>query len=193
MPLPPLQRVFFIALALMLLLGGCVQPVVWNFAPTPTTDLTQLADQLASEYGLEQALGRLVTVQPIAGADETPLFAAHTHGFPSDNAPFRQKVSIHTEGPAGWTELGRVELECAELLNESSLEQVKIDPAEVWLTVEGGVGAHSGCLELLRWDGETLAVVISGFSSSPDAGSLVLGTAILLGWSDVDGSDASSP
>ena len=38
----------------------------------------------------------------------------------------------------------RVELECAEHLNEFSVEQVNIDPADVWLTVEGGVGAHSG-------------------------------------------------
>ena len=175
MPLPPLRRVFSIALALMLLLGGCVQPVVWNFAATPTTaaDLTQLADQLASEYGLEQALGRLVTAQQISGVNEEPLFVAHTHGFPPNNSSFRQKVSIHAAGPDGWPELGRVELECAEHLNESSLQQVTIDPANVWLTVEGGVGAHSGCLELLRWDGENLTVVISGFSSSPDAGSLV--------------------
>jgi hypothetical protein len=175
MPLPPLPRVFSIALALMLLLGGCVQPVVWNFAATPTTaaDLTQLADQLASEYGLEQVLGRLVTAQQISGVNEEPLFVAHTHGFPPNNTSFRQKVSIHAAGPDGWPELGRVELECAEHLNESSLEQVTIDPANVWLTVEGGVGAHSGCLELLRWDGEDLTVVISGFSSSPDAGSLV--------------------
>ena len=181
MPLPPLRRVFSLALALMLLLGGCVQPVVWPVSATRTTaarsttgpDLTELADQLAAEYGLAQDLGRLVTVQPIAGADEEPLFVAHTHGFPPDNSSFRQKVSIHAAGPDGWTELDRVELECAEHLNEFSVEQVNIDPADVWLTVEGGVGAHSGCLELLRWDAEALSVVISGFSSSPDAGSLI--------------------
>ena len=181
MPLPPLRRVFSLALALMLLLGGCAQPVVWPVSATPTTgarsttgpDLAELADQLAAEYGLVQDLGRLVTVQPIAGADEEPLFVAHTHGFPPDNSSFRQKVSIHAAGPDGWTELGRVELECAEHLNEFSVEKVNIDPADVWLTVEGGVGAHSGCLELLRWDAEALSVVISGFSSSPDAGSLI--------------------
>ena len=178
MPLPPLRRVFSLALALMLLLGGCVQPVVRPVSATAarsTTapDLTELADQLAAEYGLVQNLGPLITVQPIAGADEEPLFVAHTHGLPPDNSSFRQKVSIHASGPVGWTELGRVELECAEHLNEFSVEQVNIDPADVWLTVVGGVGAHSGCLELLRWDGEALSVAISGFSSSQDAGSLV--------------------
>lgn len=181
MPLPPLRPVFSLTFVLLLLLSGCVQPVSWPVSATPTTfarstdgtDLAELADQLAAEYGLVQDQGRLVTVEPIAGPDEEPLFVAHTHGFPPDNFTFRQKVSFHTSGREGWVELGRVELECAEQLDESSVEQVNIEPANIWLAVEGGVGAHSGCLELLRWDGRELTVDISGFSSSPDAGSLI--------------------
>ncbi len=181
MPLPLLRRVFSFALLLTLLVNGCAQPVMWPVSATPTVSaqsaeaagLAELANQLAAESGLVQDLGPLVTVQPVAtaGGEET-LFVSHTHGFPPDNPSFRQKVWIHAAGPEGWEALGRVELECAEYLNEFSVEQVNIDPVDVWLTVTGGVGAHSGCLELLRWDGENLSVVISGFSSSPDAGSL---------------------
>ncbi len=181
MPLPPLRRLFFLTLVLTLLLGGCTQPSVWPVPSTQSTtsrttsspDLAELADLLAAEYGLNQDQGRLVSAQQISGVNKEPLFVAHSHGFPPNDTSFRQKVSIHAATADGWTELGRVDLECAEHLNESSLEQVTIEPANVWLKVEGGVGAHSGCLELLRWDGEELTVVIRGFSSSPDAGSLV--------------------
>ena len=181
MPLHPLRRVFSSALSLALLLSGCAQPVMWPVSATPTSsgrsveapELVELANQLADGYGLVQDLSPLVKVQPVtnAGGEET-LFVAHTYGFPPDDPSFRQKVSIHAASPEGWKALGRVDLECAEYLNEFSVEQVNIDPVNVWLTVSGGVGAHSGCLELLRWDGEELSVIISGFSSSPDAGSV---------------------
>ena len=182
MPLLSLRRVFSLPLLLIFALGGCAQPVMWPVSATPEVplwsadeaDLEILANQLATEYGLVQDAGPLVTVQPIeeSGGDGT-LLVAHTHGFPPDDPSYRQKVSIHSASPEGWKTLGRVELECAEYLNDFSVEQADIDPVDVWLTVIGGVGAHSGCLELLRWDGEELTVIISGFSSSSDAGSLV--------------------
>ena len=182
MPLPPLRRVFSLTLLLALTLSGCTQPVMWPVSAAPAAsdrsaeeaDRVGLANQLASEYGLVQELGPLVSVQPVedTGGDWS-LFVAHTHGFPPNDPSFKQKISIHAAMPEGWKTLGRVELECAEYLNEFSVEQVNVDPVDVWLTVTGGVGAHSGCLELLQWDGEELTVIISGFSSSPDAGSLV--------------------
>ena len=182
MPLPPLRRVFSLTLLLTIFLSGCAQPAMWPVSGTPTAsvraeeaaDQAELASQLANEYGLVEELGPLVSVQTVeeTGGERT-LFVAHTHGFPPDDPSFRQKISIHAAMPDGWETLGRVELECAEYLNEFSVEQVMIDPVDIWLAVTGGVGAHSGCLEVLRWDGEELRVVISGFSSSPDAGSLV--------------------
>ena len=65
-----------------------------------------------------------------------------------------------------------MELECVNYMEESSLEQVAFEPSNVWLTVQGGAGAHGGCFELLRWDGQSLTVVISSFNSSPNAGSV---------------------
>lgn len=181
MPLPPLRRVFSWTLLLTVLLSGCAQSAVWPVSATPVASVraeeaayqVELASQLATEYGLDEELGPLVSVQTVehTGGDE-PLFVAHTHGFPPDDPSFRQKVSIHAALPDGWKTLGRVELECAEYLNEFSVEQVRIEPFDLWLAVTGGVGAHSGCIELLRWDGEELTVIISGFSSSPDAGRL---------------------
>ncbi len=132
-----------------------------------TPDVQALADQLTAEYGLQEDL---VAVQQIDSVDEQTLFVAHTYGFPPDDSFYMPQVSLHRSTADGWAELGRVELECANYLDETSLEQASIEPASVWLTVQGLAGAHSGCLELLRWDGQTLSLVISGFNSSPDAG-----------------------
>ncbi len=179
MPPQCLRRVFSLAIAMMLFLGGCNQSAIWSIPASPTAvmgdeaDVAALVDQLSDEYGLAQDDYPLVSVQPVLAGGEETLFVAHTHGFPADDPSFRQKVSIHAMEADGWKTLGRVDLECAEYLNAFSVAQANIDPAVLWLTVLGGVGAHGGCLELLRWDGEELAVMISGFSSSPDAGALL--------------------
>ena len=192
MPLPPLRRVFSLTLLLTLLVAGCAQPVTWPVSTSPTasaqsTDaagLARLADRLAAESGLVQDLGPLVTVQPVATAagEETLFVSPHAWLPPRTIHCSDKEFGFTAAGPEGWKALGRVELECAEYLNETSVEQVYLDPVDLWFTVAGGVGAHSGCLELLRWDGENLSVAISGFSSSPDAGSLtdLTGTARLI-------------
>ena len=68
--------------------------------------------------------------------------------------------------------VGRAELACVNYLDEHALQQVAIEPAGLWLTVQGGAGAHGGCLEVLRWDGQALSLVISSFNSIPDAGAV---------------------
>ena len=168
------------ATVLVTLLAACAQPAVVPAGPSTTPaasaasppDLNQLTTQLAADYGMPQDPARGVAAKQIKTGGEQALFVAYTHGLPPDDFTFMHKVSLHATGPNGWSELGRVELQCANYLEESSLEQVEIEPTDVWLTVKGGAGAHGGCLELLRWDGEALAVVISGFSSSPNAGSV---------------------
>ena len=82
------------------------------------------------------------------------------------------RVSIHEAREGGWVELDRVELDCVNYLDEHSLKQVTIEPTGVWLAVQGGAGAHGGCLEVLRWDGLGLSLLISSFNSIPDAGSV---------------------
>ena len=170
-----------LSVALALLVAACVQPVRLPVAgeTTPhtvtaeTPDAGELTEQLAAEYGLKEDPARGVAMKRIESADGRPLFVAYTHGLPPDDSAYMHKVSLHTAGPDGWAELGRVQLECVSYVEESWLEQVEIDANDVWLTVKGGTGAHGACLELLRWDGELFGVVIVGFSSGPDAGSIV--------------------
>ena len=169
---------FAMYIALLTLLGGCIQPTELPAPQEPTPaaertvlpDLSGLTDQLAAEYGMAQDITDSVVAKQIETPGEQSLFVAFTVAYPPDDASFRHKVSIHRPGAEGWVELGRVELECASFLTDSSLNQVEFGQADVWLTVEGLAGAHSGCFELLRWDGANLAIVVGGFSSSPDAG-----------------------
>ena len=190
MQIPNPRRAGLLAVAFAFLLTGCVQPIMLPITPTPavptravptpeaatisaaTPDVEALTDRLAAEYGMVEDPARNVAAKQIEAEAEQPLFVAYTYGPPPDDSSFMHKVSIHAAGPDGWSESGRVELECVNYMEESSLEQVAFEPSNVWLTVQGGAGAHGGCFELLRWDGQSLTVVISGFNSSPNAGSV---------------------
>ena len=115
---------------------------------------------------------RNVAAQPIDAESDPPLVVAFTYGLPPDSFSKMHKVSIHAAMPGGWSELSQVELACVNYLDEFSLELVMVELANIWLSVQGGAGAHGGCLELLRWDGQELSVVISSFNSIPEAGSV---------------------
>ena len=187
------RKVSLLAVALALLLVGCTQPgavttsaisqatpttappatatPVPTVAPPAVPDTEDLADQLATQYGFApDDPNHLVVVQQLDSVDGQPLFVAYTIGQPPNDDSFLHKVSLHAPSPDGWTEQGRLELECVNYLIEDDLTQVAIEPSNVWLTVQGGAGAHSGCFELLRWDGQSLEIVLEGFNSSPDAG-----------------------
>ena len=175
-----LRPVFSTILFLTIALAACEQPVMLPAAglqtPAATAaapDTDALTDRLSAAYGIAGDPARGVSVKQVESGDGQPLFVAFTNGLPPEDDSFTHKISLHAPGQAGWTELGRTDLECVTYLEETWLEQVQIVPGDLWLTVKGGTGAHGGCLELLRWDGNSLHVIVSGFSSSPDAGSLV--------------------
>src|SRR5690606_8280015 len=67
-------------------------------------------------------------------------------------------------------ELARTALECPDYLGEESLEPASLSQDQVWLAGHGGAGAHSGCFELLAWDGDRLTLAASNFNPSPGAG-----------------------
>ena len=140
--------------------------------PAPPPNIATLTEQLAAEYGMAQDPTRNVAAQPIDAESDPPLVVAFTYGLPPDSFSKMHKVSIHAAMPGGWSELSQVELACVNYLDEFSLELVMVELANIWLSVQGGAGAHGGCLELLRWDGQELSVVISSFNSIPDAGSV---------------------
>ena len=102
-----------------------------------------------------------VNVLPLKTAkDQPPLWAAFTYGPRSFDPLQNHFVSIFTHTEAGWQQLSRLDLEAPDY----------IDPAHVWLEVQSGVGAHGGCYDLLRLDGNVLTDTVQNCSSSPGAG-----------------------
>lgn len=124
-----------------------------------------------------------LTVLPLyAPQSERPLWAVHSTGFHNyDLNPVPSHfIAIYTYENGRWIELARQNLnpENAEdfaspdILPEGTVTQVGIDPAYVWLAVDGGIGAHGGAFELLRFDGTALHIEVTGSGASPGVGYL---------------------
>lgn len=106
--------------------------------------------------------------------DTGTRWVAHSYGmrvFQPD--PIAHFVAIFDNVDGAWTELARIELECADYVDQVGVSSVDISPDSLWLRVDGGAGAHSGCFDLLRWDGATFVDLIQGFNASPGAGDVV--------------------
>jgi hypothetical protein len=103
-------------------------------------------------------------------AGDRPLWVAFSVGMHSFEPLINHFVAIYTHDAAGWKQLSRLELECPDYLDKTSVQQVTIDPSRVWLEVQGGIGAHSGCYQLLSFDGQALRSELTTTSPSPGAG-----------------------
>ena len=112
-------------------------------------------------------------------AGQAPLWAAYSYGMRNFDLPSAPNhfVAIYTADAPGWRELARLDSTpddatgaWPDYVSDDGLAQVRIEPSRVWLTLDGGVGAHSGIFDLLSFDGQTLRLEVQGFSSRPGAG-----------------------
>jgi hypothetical protein len=111
-----------------------------------------------------------------------PLWAAFSVGMrPFD--PIRSHfLAIYTCDAGTWLERARVNLDDVnppdmdpggpDYASEGGVAQVQIDPSRIWLTIDGGVGAHGGTFQLLSFDSMVLRGHVSGVSASPGGGSM---------------------
>jgi hypothetical protein len=196
MPQPAALRIC--ALFVAVLLAACsVPPVVPTVTPaaavpptdTPSTAATvpavparplpaidpaeDLRERLAAELAAlptptDEATGTLTDVVVLPMIWSGPqLFIAVTTGMiaaPADQRHFAALFSYDGD----WQELARVRLENAEYIDPAAVTQVVLDDQHLWIAIDSGVGAHGGCLDLLRWDGTQLAGGYAGCSESPD-------------------------
>lgn len=111
-----------------------------------------------------------------------PFWAVHSTGFRNfdlDPVP-SHFVAIYTYENGRWLELARQNLNPSDdeayaspdILPEGTVVQAGIDPAYIWLVVDGYIGAHSGAFQLLRFDGTALRIEVTGSSASPGVGYL---------------------
>jgi putative hemolysin len=161
-------------------------------APTPT-----LAGMPAPDVAVEEILAQIQlpadaysdgpAVLPLrTPEDSPPLWALYSTGmrnYELDPAP-SHFVAIFTRDEAGWRELARIDLDqlpaedtllvepLPDYIDPSGVQQVAIEPSRVWLTVDGGAGAHSGTFQVLSFDGQALKLELAGSAASPGAGTV---------------------
>ncbi|MCB9418960.1 MAG: hypothetical protein H6667_04110 [Ardenticatenaceae bacterium] len=153
--------------------------------PPPTAVPNANTDDLLAlvQAGLSaNAFDGLAVLPLYAPWSERPLWAVHSTGFRNyDLNPVPSHfIAIYTYENGRWIELARQNLNpendetiaSPDILPEGTVTQVGIDPAYVWLAVDGGVGAHGGAFELLRFDGTALHIEVTGSSASPGVGYL---------------------
>lgn len=149
-------------------------------APTATLAATavsnapvqQLAADVKSKLSASGTFGyegvNVLPLQP--GPGGLQLWAVYSYGMRSFDPLRNHFVAIYAYGSSGWQELGRYELQCADYLDPQGVTQVQVEPSRIWLQVVAGAGAHSGCFDLLSFDGATITNVVNNTNSSPGAG-----------------------
>lgn len=159
--------------------------------PTPQEDEGEApADQLANELQATVVAGLPATPTPggenpgfggfegvrvmqIDTADGSgPYWAAHSYGMRRFEPLEQHFVAVYSREGDGWREVDRVELEDPDYLDRMGVQQAPIEPENVWLQVEGNAGAHAGCFNILRFDGQRLHNEVSHCGSAPASGSL---------------------
>jgi hypothetical protein len=111
-----------------------------------------------------------------------PLWAVFSVGMRPFDPVRSHFLAIYACDAGTWVERANVNLDdinppdldpaTPDFVNEGSVTQVQIDPARVWLTVDGGVGAHGGTFQLLSFDSMALRGHVSGVGASPGVGSM---------------------
>ncbi len=114
-----------------------------------------------------------------------PHWAAYTTGLRNFETDETHVIAFYAQSAADQvSEVGRMVLadngDAAEqptlapdYLGDGSVTQAVIEPDNIWLQVEGGVGAHGGVYGLLRFDGNAITQEIVAANAAPGIGDLV--------------------
>ena len=155
------------------------QPTATQAPPDPAlnNDLASFVKAALPENAYDD-----VGVLPLyAPGWERPLWAVYSQGWRNFEltTPPSHFVAIYTRENDSWLELASQELNVEgnfgsgpDFIFPEGIVQADLEPTNIWLIAEGGVGAHSGTFELLRFDGTTLYMEINTGSSSQGVGYL---------------------
>ena len=165
--------------------------------PTPATDeptATAVPAQPTAEPNIDDLLNLVQADLPenaFAGlallslnTANGPLWAVYSVGFHNfDLDPWPSHfVALYSWNNDSWQEVARQLLNVDEqgvvafgpdYLPEQGVTQVQLDPNDttnLWLAIDGGVGAHGGTFQLLRFDGTAFHLEINTSNSSPGVG-----------------------
>jgi hypothetical protein len=148
-------------------------------APLPSEqDLEQLKQDVLKQLLGDQAAAPDqtldVNVLPLTSTGTlSPLYAAYSTGSILNLLPDgRHVLALYSFANGRWDENQKVQLETSDYVDAASVQQVPIEPSHLWLEVQSGAGAHSGCYDLIAFDpiSRSVSQKISSCSSSPGAG-----------------------
>jgi hypothetical protein len=150
-------------------------------APLPSEqDLTQLKELVLNQLTKAQATTSDQTIDvnvlPLTTTGTLdPLYAAYSTGSIMSLLPEgRHVLALYTFADGRWDEVQKLDLETSDYVDAASVQQVMLEPSHLWLEVQSGAGAHSGCYDLFAFDpaSRSISQHISSCSSSPGAGHL---------------------
>lgn len=163
----------------------------WGGPPETSTavtpdDLAALRAQAIDEFGVttgESGTVSDVITRRVLAAGRV-LYVAHSVGMHSYDPPSGHFVGLYEWTGSSWNNLSYIDFSAVgssdgsspiglgpDYLGDGSVRQAFIDPADIWLLVDGGVGAHGGLTILLRYTpADGLSVLASNGSGSPGAG-----------------------
>jgi hypothetical protein len=153
--------------------------VVPTVVPLPTEqDLARLKDQLLKQLITDQtaAPDQLIgiSVLPLTTTSTlSPLYVAYSTGSIVSLLPDgRHVLAVYTFANGRWDQVQQIKLETSDYVDAGSVQQASIEPGHIWLEVQGGAGAHSGCYDLIAFDpiSRSVSQHISSCNSSPGAG-----------------------
>lgn len=131
--------------------------------------------------GLRDDAFERINVLPLTVPNgERPLWAVFSVGFLNfdlDPVP-GHFVAIYTQENSQWVEVANQSLHTEppendfygfgpDIIMDESVQQVDLSHNNIWLSVEGGIGAHGGLFQLLRFDGTTLQIETTAGNASP--------------------------
>lgn len=115
-----------------------------------------------------------VKVLPVPSMGKVPpAWIVYTHGMRAFDPAEDHYVAIYTRAGDTWQEATRFTLSTADYLDAQGVSVAHLGSDDfIWIVVESGVGAHGGCFDLLRFDGQSLFSDAASCSTSPGAGEI---------------------
>lgn len=160
-----------------------------SLAETQTVAATPIPTNVDTNSLRSLALGKFpagtyesVEVLPVNNLrGQPPLWVVYSTGRRNFEAPGSPShfVALYTvDSQQNWQELVSLNLQTdsdspsPDYLDKSGLHQVQIDPSRIWLSVEGGIGAHGGIFQLLSFDGKNLKIELTAANDTAGTGSI---------------------
>ncbi|WP_420628806.1 hypothetical protein [Candidatus Leptofilum sp.] len=155
-------------------------PTAVSAQPTTTPDSNSLRELVQTKLPTYAFEGLDVLMLNVPQG-ERPLWVVYSQGFRNyDYDPVPSHfVALYTWQDDSWYELAYQELNNEsstdqgigsfgpDYLFEQSVIQVDLAPDNLWLAVDGGIGAHGGTFQLLRFDGANFLIEQEAGNASP--------------------------